>query len=142
MRDRLTPWFGLGETLAFAAGRDCAAAVFRVRHGAIGAGIAVEDSVRGMLRALPGRGVAAVDHVDLTPDAVMVEAVNTHRPSGMAMRRAVLEARPCMDAQVEGEFRRQLERPESVLAYDTGNGAIMLLDRKARVLVVAMGARA
>ena len=88
MRARLSPWFGLGETLAFAARSDCAAAAFRLVHGGIGASMAVEASVPEMLRALPGRGAAAVDDPQLAPDTVMVEAANAERAIGMAMRRA------------------------------------------------------
>ena len=142
MRARLDPWFALGETLAFAAERGCAAGAFRVVTTEIGAPVAVERNVADMLRALPGRGVAAVVDPQLSPDQAMVDAANTDRAPGMAMRRAALEAKDCMEGPIEAEFRRLLVRPGTVLAYEAGEGAVMLLDRDNRVLVVAMGARA
>lgn len=142
MRARLSPWFGLGETLAFAARSDCAAAAFRLVHGGIGASMAVEASVPEMLRALPGRGAAAVDDPQLAPDTVMVEAANAERAIGMAMRRASLEARACMDDRVEGAFRQVLVNPRAILAYDPSERAVMLMDRDAGLLIVAMGAKA
>jgi hypothetical protein len=142
MRARLSAWFGLGETLAFYARSDCAVAVFRLSHGGIGASVPVGTSVPEMLRALPGRAAAAVDDPDLAPDAAMVEIANAERPTGMAMRRASLEARACMDDRVESAFRRVLLNPRAILAYDPRERAVMLLDRESGLLFVAMGAKA
>ena len=141
MRARLAPWFSLGETLAFAAQSSCAAAAFRLVSADIGAPVQVERNVEDMLRVLPRRGVAAVDDPALTPDAAMVDAVNAQRTLGMGMRRAALEARPCLDGPIGAEFRRILTRPETVLAYETTQGTLMLMDRGNRVLVVVTGAR-
>ncbi|WP_152495975.1 hypothetical protein [Roseovarius sp. THAF8] len=141
MRARLSPWFALGETLAFSSRARCAAAAFRLVSADIGAAVPVERNVPDMLRALPRRGVAALDDPDMTPDAAMVDAVNTQRTFGMQMRRAGLEARPCMDGKVGVEFRRLLMRPDTVLAYETTDGTLMLMDRANRVLVVAAGER-
>ncbi|MGK7754613.1 MULTISPECIES: hypothetical protein [unclassified Roseovarius] len=142
MRARLAPWFSLGETLAFSSRAHCAAAAFRLVSADIGAAVPVERNVPDMLRALPLRGVAALDDPEMTPDAAMVDAVNMQRTFGMQMRRAGLEARPCMDGKVGVEFRRLLMRPETVLAYETTEGTLMLMDRANRVLVVAAGERA
>ncbi|WP_057793465.1 hypothetical protein [Roseovarius atlanticus] len=142
MRARLAPWFSLGETLAFSSRARCAAAAFRLVSSDIGAAVPVERNVPDMLRALPSRGVAALDDPKMTPDAAMVDAVNTQRTFGMQMRRAGLEARPCMEGKVGAEFRRLLMRPETVLAYETTDGTLMLMDRANRVLVVAAGDRA
>ena len=142
MRARLAPWFGIGDTLAFAARSDCAVAVFRLVHGAVGAGMVVETDVPAMLRALAGRGAAAVDDLRLAPDAAMVEAANADRATGMAMRRASLEAKACMDERVEAAFRQVLVDPRAVLAYDPAERAVILMDRDAAILLVAMGARA
>lgn len=142
MRARLAPWFSLGETLAFSSRAGCAAAAFRLVSGDIGAAVAVERNLSDMLRALPNRGVAALDDPKMTPDAAMVDAANSDRTLGMGMRRAGLEARPCMEGKVGVEFLRLLGRPETVLAYETEQGTLMLMDRANRVLVVAAGERA
>jgi len=141
MRARLAQWFDLGETLAFSAQQGCAAGAFRLVHDQIGAGVQVERDLGAMLRALPQRGVAAVDDPALSPDVAMVQAANAQRSLGMGMRRAALEARACMAGDLGREFHRLLGRNEAVLAYETGEGAVMLVDRANRVLVVAMGAR-
>ncbi|MEO1139345.1 MAG: hypothetical protein AAFW87_07805 [Pseudomonadota bacterium] len=141
MRARLAAWFALDETLAFSAEQGCAAGAFRLVHDQIGAGVPVETNVSGMLRALPARGVAAVDDPDLSPDKVMIEAANEQRSIGMSMRRAALEARTCMRGPIGAEFLRMLVNPATVFAYETTEGAVMLVDRENRVLLVAIGAR-
>lgn len=142
MRARLAPWFSLGETLAFASQAGCAAGAFRLVSADIGAPVPVERNVDDMLRTLPRRGVAALDDPEQTPDAAMVDAVNMQRTLGMGMRRAALEARPCLGGPIGAEFRRILSRPETVLAYETTEGTLMLMDRANRVLVVVAGERA
>lgn len=139
LRDRLEPWFAVGETLAFTARRDCAAAAFRLVHAEIGAGVAVASSVPEMLRVRPGQRALAVDAPDLAPDAAMVAIVNADRPTGMAMRRAALEARACMAGPLEGTFRQTLLNPRAVLVWDGAGRTVLLLDRDAGLLVVAMG---
>lgn len=139
MRARLAQWFQLGETLAFAAEARCAAGAFRLVQTDIGSGIALERSTDAMVRLLVGRTVVAVDDPRQTPDQVMVEAANKARSYGMAMRRAALEARDCMDGRLGVEFQRLLVNRSTVFAYDRDKGAVMLMDRRNRVLVVAVG---
>lgn len=141
MRTRLEQWFALGDTMHFAARMDCAAGLFRLVDTQISSAMPVSGNVAEMLRALPGRGVAALDNPGQAPDAGMVEAANTERSTGMAMRRAGLEARDCMEGPIEGVFRAALTRPSAVLAYDTGQRTLMLIDGETGFLVVAMGAR-
>ncbi len=140
MRDRLSAWFILGDTLAFASERGCAAGAFLVKDDTPASGLPVERDLGAMLRSLPRFGVAAVDDPALSPDEAMRQAANTDRPVGMAMRRAALEARDCMQGDLGAEFRRLLTRSEAVLAYHSEERAVMMLDRPNRVLVVAMGA--
>ncbi len=139
MRARLATWFSLGDTLAFASERGCAAGAFRVLDATPNAALPVETDLGAMLRALPTRGIAAVDDPDLSPDEAMRRAANAERAMGMAMRRAALEARSCMQGDLGAEFRRLLTRAETVLAYHADERAVLLLDRRNRVLVVAMG---
>lgn len=141
MRDRLSAWFALGDTLAFSSEQGCAAGAFRLMDETPGAALPVERNLGAMLRSLPRHGIAAVDDPDLSPDEAMRQAATTDRSVGMAMRRAALEARDCMQGDLAAEFRRLFVRTQTVLAYQTDERAILMLDRPNRVLVVAMGAR-
>ena len=140
MRARLGQWFSLDETVAFSARMDCAAAHFGIVDGAIKAAMPLERGVAGMLRALDRRGVAALDDARQAPGDGIAAVLDADRAVGTAMRLAALEARACMSGPLEGRFRQLLTRPRAVLAYDTENGAVMVLDRGAGVLLVAMGA--
>ncbi len=140
LRTRLEQWFTLGDTQSFATGSDCAVGIYQLRGDTIGAAMPVAQSVPQMLRILPRKDVAALDDPEQAPDAALVEAVNSQRSTGMAMRRAALEARMCMDDLMEAEFRLALTTPSSVLAFDPGHDAIMLLNPVRGVLIVAIGA--
>jgi len=58
---------------------------------------------------------------------------------GMAMRRAGLEARPCMGEATQGAFRQLLETPDAALAWDARQGALILMDPQSGLLMIAMG---
>ena len=141
MRDRIADFFALGPTLSFRARIDCSAGAFRLIDGSIGAKVAVEPSSVDMIDRLNDRAVVAVDDPSLTPDEAMVEAANYARDRGMAMRRAVLEARACMDDQLIAEFGRLLSTPDAIFAYDSATPSVMIIDGLNRVLVVARGSR-
>lgn len=138
MRARLEQWFRLGETAYFQARGDCVAGVFRLAAADVGAGMPVTGSVPEMLWALRA-GRAALDDDGTAPDAALVQLANEERATGMAMRRAGLEARSCMDDGAEGAFRSALLNPEAVLAYDTDSGTVMVVDPNRRLLFAAMG---
>lgn len=139
MRARVSQWFQIGETLAFASASRCAAGAFRLVQTDIGSGIALEYDTEAMVRLLGGRTVVAVDNPKRSPDQIMVEAANAARTHGMSMRRTALEARDCMEGPIGQEFQRLLVNASTVFAYDREHGAVMLMDRRNRVLVVAVG---
>lgn len=138
MRARLEQWFRLGETAYFEARGDCVAGVFRLKAADVGAAMPVTGSVPEMLWALR-EGRALLDDEGLAPDAALVALANAARSTGMAMRRAGLEARSCMDDGAEGAFRRALLSPESRLAYDSESGTVMVMDTGRSLLFAAMG---
>ena len=140
MRARLDAWFALGDTMYFSAARDCAAGVYRVRGADIGAAMPVVGSVGEMIYTLPRQERAALDVGDQAPDVALVDLNNEDRPTGMAMRRAGLEARACMDDGAEGVFRSALLNPSAILAYDMPSGTVMILNPDKGLLVAAMGA--
>lgn len=139
MRDRLEQWFALGETAYFEARGDCVAGVFRLAGPDVGAAMPLTGSVSEMLWVLPRRGRAALQAEGVAPDAAMVTLVNEARTTGMAMRRAALEARSCMDDGAEGAFRRALLSPDATLAYDSESGTVMVMDTRRALLFAAMG---
>jgi len=141
LRARLAQWFMLGETLAFSARAGCAAGTFRLVDTHLKSGLTVETGVPGLLRALSKHGVAALDDPGQAPDEAMVALANADRAAGMTIRRTALEARECMTGATESAFRYALDNPASVLAYDSANGALMLLDPDTGIMVVTMGAR-
>jgi hypothetical protein len=138
-RDRLMAWFAVGETVEFAARSDCAAGLYRLVNGRVKAALPVVDDPGEMRRALAQRGQAALRRAGQSPDQMMVDMANAERPIGMAMRRAGLEARPCMGQATQGAFRHLLETPDAVLAWDAERGALILMDPGSGLLMVAMG---
>ncbi|MEQ8898076.1 MAG: hypothetical protein RID23_13390 [Roseovarius sp.] len=139
MRERLEQWFALGETAYFQSRGDCVAGVFRLAGPDVGAAMPVTGSVPEMLWALPRQGRAALDADGVAPDDALVTLVNEARTTGMAMRRAGLEARSCMDDGAEGAFRRALLSPDAMLAYDSESGTVMVMDTRRDLLFAAMG---
>ncbi|MFU8777571.1 MAG: hypothetical protein ACNA7M_07855 [Roseovarius sp.] len=138
-RGRLGAWFALGETMAFAAKMHCAVGLYRVADGRIKAAMPLAGSAPEMARVLGARGLAAWAVPGLAPDAAMVAMANVDRPTGMAMRRAGLEARACMDATSESAFHHMLGQPGAMLAWEVDTGALMLMDPGTGLLIVAMG---
>ncbi|MBS4010971.1 MAG: hypothetical protein KGZ72_09480, partial [Roseovarius sp.] len=97
-------------------------------------------SASEMARALAARGQAAWIAPGLAPDAAMVAMANFDRPIGMAMRRAGLEARACMEETSESAFHHILGQPGAVMAWEAHVGALMLMDPATGLLIVAIGA--
>ena len=139
-RARLEAWFALGETVEFAARSDCAAGLYRVVDGRVRAAMPVVTSAPAMTRALAERGRAVLGARGQVPDAAIVAMANFDRPVGMAMRRAGLEARACMGDATASAFRHALMTPGAYLGWDGANDALMLMDPKSGLLIVAMGA--
>lgn len=139
-RGRLGAWFALGETVVFTATMHCAVGLYRVADGRIRAAMPLVGSPPEMVRVLAARGLAALVTPGLAPDAAMVAMANLDRPTGMAMRRAGLEARACMEATSESAFHHLLGQSGAVLAWEAETGALMLMDPGAGLLIVAMGA--
>ncbi|WP_297769587.1 hypothetical protein [uncultured Roseovarius sp.] len=135
----LRQWFSLGETRAFEARRGCAVGLYDLVTGQVKSALAVADSVPGMHREIARRGAAALDMPGQGADMAMVAMANHHRPTGMAMRRAGLEARACMTEVTESAFRHALDETGTVLAWDETRGALILMARTAGYLVVVQG---
>ncbi len=138
-RARLAGWVSLGQTLSFAARRDCAVGVYAVVTRAVKAALPLTDSAPAMRRALEARGVAALALAGQGGDAALLAITNHDRATGMAMRRAALEARACMDADVEGRFRTALDRPGTIMGWDAGTGSLMLMVPDAGWLMLVQG---
>lgn len=139
-RDRLAQWFALGETISFVARRDCAAGLYEVVTPEVKSALPLMPDVVQMQRRIEEQGAAALDMSGRGADAAMVAMANHARPTGMAMRRAGLEARACMDARSEGAFRHALDRPGGVMAWDADTRMLVLMARGADVLIAVQGA--
>lgn len=135
----LGAWFALGETVSFAATRGCAVGVYRVVNPQVKSALPVTRDVAQMRREIVARGAAALDTPGQAADTALVAMANHHRETGMAMRRAGIEARACMDAQSESVFRHALDEARTVLAWDGRRRALMLMMPGEGLLVVAMG---
>lgn len=135
----LGQWFSLGETRAFEARRDCVVGLYDLVTGQVKSALAVTDSVAGMQREIARRGAAALDMQGQGADMAMVAMANHDRSTGMAMRRAGLEARGCMTEASESAFRHALDDSDTVLAWDEARGALILMARRAGYLVVVQG---
>ena len=138
-RDRLAQWFALGETLSFVARRDCAVGLYEVVTPEVKSALPLMPDVVQMQRKIEEQGAAALDVSGQRADVAMVAMANHARPTGMAMRRAGLEARGCMDARSEGVFRHALDHPGGVVAWDADSGMLVLMARDAGLLVAVQG---
>ena len=138
-RGRLGQWFAIGETLAFDARRGCAVGLYDLVTGQVKSALAVTDSVAGMQREIALRGAAALDMPGQGVDMAMVAMVNHHRATGMAMRRAGLEARACMTEVSESAFRHALDDSSTVLVWDETRQALILMARGAGYVIVVQG---
>jgi hypothetical protein len=138
-RDRLAQWFALGETLSFVARRDCAVGLYEVVTPEVKSALPLMPDVVQMQRKIEEQGAAALDVSGQRADVAMVAMANHARPTGMAMRRAGLEARACMDARSEGVFRHALDHPGGVVAWDADSGMLVLMARDAGLLVAVQG---
>jgi len=138
-RARLAAWVSLGDTVAFEAGPRCAVGVYALVTPDVKSALPLTDSMGAMRRAIAARGAAAVRLTGQGGDAVLVAMVNHHRETGMAMRRAALEARPCMDATAEGAVREALERPGTIVAWDGDAGLLALMAPGAGRIVTMTG---
>ncbi|WP_101067373.1 hypothetical protein [Roseovarius salinarum] len=141
LREGLARWFALGDTVSFESRYGCMAGVFRLTDMQVKAPLRVTDSAAAAAVALERRGATALDVPGQAPDAAIVALANTERDTGMAVRRAALEGRACMDDRAESAFRYALENPGAVLAYDAVARRVMLLDPATGLLVVVQGSR-
>jgi len=135
----LGAWFALGETVSFNATRGCAVGLYRVVTPEVKSALPVTRDVATMHRAIAARGAAALDHPGQAADSVLVTMANHDRETGMAMRRAGLEARACMDDRSESVFRHALDDGRTVLGWDGARRALILMMPGEGLLVVAMG---
>ena len=138
-RARLAEWFALGETLSFVARRDCAVGLYEVVTPQVKSALPLMPDVVQMQRKIEAQGAAAMDVAGQGADVAMVAMANHARPTGMAMRRAGLEARACMDGRSEGAFRHALDHPGGVVAWDSDTGTLILMARDSGVLVAVQG---
>lgn len=138
-RDRLEPWFSLGDTLSFVARRDCAVGLYEVVTPEVKSALPLVADVVQMQRRIDARGAAALDVAGQGADVAMVAMANHARSTGMAMRRAGLEARACMDDRSEGVFRHALDHPGGVIAWDAETRMLILMTRDEGVLIAVQG---
>lgn len=139
MRARLAQWFYIGDTLSFKASTGCAAAVFKLGDFQVKSAMPEVQDVTHMLSTLSRRGVAALNDPNQPPDQALVDLANAERATGMRMRKVALKSRDCMDDRTQSAFSYALVNPKAVLAYDSENQALMLMDPQTGVLVVVMG---
>ncbi|MEI4231989.1 hypothetical protein [Roseovarius sp. D22-M7] len=140
-RARLEPWFSLGETLAFEARRGCAVGLYEVVARDVKSALPLMGDVVQMHREIARRGAAALIVAGRGADTAMLAMAGHDRGTGMAMRRAGLEARDCMDARSEDVFIRALSRPGAVMAWHAESGTLILMPGDARLLIAVQGAR-
>lgn len=138
-RGRLAGWVSLGQTLSFKARRNCAVGLYAVVTGTVKSALPLTDSAPAMRRALGARGVAALALPGQGGDAVLLAIVNHDRATGMAMRRAALEARACMNEETEARFRAALDSPGTVVGWDAGTRSLMLMAPAAGWLMLVAG---
>lgn len=140
LRARLTTWLPLGETVAFASTRACAAGAYRLVDTQLKSVVRVAGDVRSAARMLAEGRVVAIDAADLSPDAALLALIDADLGIGMRLRISGLEARACMDEGVEDAFFRALGKPDAVVILDPAERIVALVDRGARLLIVAIGA--
>jgi hypothetical protein len=141
MRSVLSEWVPLGDTIGFAASRGCAVGLFDLIDGRIASRMRVATSAQEAAIILRGRDAVAIDDIGLTPDAAIWALIQADRTAGLTMRMAGLEARACMDGQMQGAFAAALVNPRAVLMVGQGPRILALMDVDAGILIAAMGAK-
>ncbi|MFY9238605.1 MAG: hypothetical protein WAO78_07010 [Roseovarius sp.] len=140
LRAQVETWLAVGETVSFAASRACAAAAYRLVDTQMKSAVRVVDDVPSAARLLTEGRVVAIDAPGLTPDAALLALIDADLGIGMRLRVSGLEARACMDEGVEDAFFRALGKPGAVVILDPDKRIVALVDRAARLLIVAIGA--
>ncbi|MBZ8118978.1 hypothetical protein KUD11_09995 [Roseovarius sp. LXJ103] len=139
LRAQVEGWLSVGETVSFASTRACAAAAYRLVDTQLKSAVRVVGDVPSAARMLAEGRVVAIDAPGLTPDAALLALIDADLGLGMRLRISGLEARACMDAGVEDAFFRALSKPGAVVILDPRERIVALVDREARLLIVAIG---
>lgn len=141
MRAALSDWVPLGETISFAAKRGCAAGIFGLVDKRIASKMPVVADAQEAAMILGRQGAVALDDTRLSPDQAILALIETDRSSGMVMRMAGLEARDCMDPQMQLAFAAALVNPRAVLLVGRDQRILALMDVDTSQLIAAMGAK-
>jgi hypothetical protein len=130
LRQDLAQWFFLSDTLYFKSMSRCTGAIITVTVGRPRPALAVQPNTDQAVRALLADGVAAVQSADVSPaeltDRMLKEGTGAF---GRQVLAAGALAGECLDEEdVEDQIFAALTRPNAILAYDSGNSALMILD--------------
>ncbi|MDU8926637.1 hypothetical protein RXV86_04490 [Alisedimentitalea sp. MJ-SS2] len=138
-RAMLAGWFDLGETLYFKSQRGCTAGVFRVKTMDVKSRVPLFDNAEAVVVSGRQEGAFALSVPGKTPDKLFIELMNVHRPTGVAIQAAGLEAKPCMNEKARNSFFAALNADPSVVVFSRPDASFAVLDPVRGIVVLTSG---
>ena len=132
-------WFDLSETLYFESQRACTAAVYRVKSMDVKSRVPLFDNALTVVMNGKQDGPFALSVRGKTADALFIELMNAHRPTGVAIQAAGLEAKPCMSDKASNSFYAALNAEPSVVVFSRADHAFAVLDPLRGIVVLTSG---
>ncbi|MDQ2088322.1 hypothetical protein [Marimonas arenosa] len=138
-RTLLSGWVDLGDTLYFESQSGCTAGVFRVKSADVKARVPVFDSAQAVVMNGKQEGPFALREPGKTADQLFIDLMNAHRPTGVAVQSASVEARPCMNDKARNSFFSVLNADRSVVIFSRADRAYAVLDPLRGIVMLTSG---
>ena len=138
-RALLSGWFDLGDTLYFESQRGCTAGVFRVKTMDVKSRVPLFDDAQAVVMNGKQDGPFALSVPGVTADKLFIELMNAHRPTGVAIQAAGLEAKPCMNQKASNSFYAALLADPSVVVFSRPDATFAVLDPLRGIVVLTSG---
>ncbi|MDA5093625.1 hypothetical protein O2N63_05925 [Aliiroseovarius sp. KMU-50] len=140
LRASLSAWFQLGDTLAFASGPRCTAAVFRAHSNKAGLELPLGKSPSDAQRIYGLKGRAGIQMEGVSPHQMTETMLRANDGwFGKHALAAVAQVGPCINRDIEAGFHAAMTRPGALLAYSAELDGVMVLDPVDRKLFFAAG---
>lgn len=142
VRARIRDWVFLAQTRSFISRSTCTAAIFDTVSGALRTSgpVRAVDNLRSGAREVDAGRIVAFEVPGLTPNAVSEGLMSLNLAGGLGLISSFTgPARACMDEAFQRDVYLALMSPETVLVYDAGGDALLLLHRPSQIAFYLRG---
>lgn len=139
VRERLTRWFSLGETLYFKSSLGCTAALFKVQTDQVKSALQPNSDAGTALFEYGRSGLMVLANPAQSPNDGFLELMNADRPIGIAMQSAAIMGKSCMDENMESAFFYAMQNPKATLVFNREDTSMVLIDPGTRLVIFASG---